>query len=283
MLRNDYARRCLCGSPQDKFFIQMTSRLLNYKSLLPQMIRREISERYKGSVLGVFWSLITPLVLLGVYTFVFSGLFNSRWSGSDSTADFAVILFAGLLMYQYFADVLVQAPSLILSHANFVKKVVFPLEILVPVVTGSALFHAFISFLILLAAVFYVKGSIPLTVLWTPVIVLPFTLMILGFGWALAAFGVYLRDIGQIMGTVTTALLFLAPIFYPPTAIPDWIAPYVNLNPIAIPIEMLRGAAIFGQAPDPFLYGAYSLVALSVAIAGYLCFQMTRRGFADVI
>jgi len=261
----------------------MTSRFQNYRSLMPQMIRREISERYKGSVLGVLWSLITPLILLGVYTFVFSGLFNSRWSGSDSTADFAVILFAGLLMYQFFADVVTRAPTLILSNTNFVKKVVFPLEILVPVITGSALFHAFISFLILLAAVFYVQGYIPITVLWTPVIILPFIIMILGFGWALAAFGVYLRDIGQVMGTLTTALLFLAPIFYPPSAIPDWVAPYVNFNPIAVPIEMLRGAAIFGQAPDPLLYSIYSLAAVIICVIGYFSFKMTRKGFADVL
>lgn len=261
----------------------MSTRFKNYRSLLPQMIRREISERYKGSVLGVLWSFITPLILLGVYTFVFSGLFNSRWSGSDSTADFAVILFAGLLMYQFFADVLTRAPSLILSNSNFVKKIVFPLEILVPIITGSALFHALISFLILLIATFYVQGHVPLTVFWTPVILLPFVVMTLGFGWALAAFGVYLRDIGQIMGTLTTALLFLAPIFYPPDAIPDWITPYVNLNPIAIPIEMLRGAVIFGQGPDPILYAAYSAAAVLICFLGYQSFQMTRKGFADVL
>lgn len=261
----------------------MTSRHKKYRSLLPQMIKREITERYKGSVLGVLWSFITPIILLGVYTFVFSGLFNSRWSGSDSTADFAVILFAGLLMFQFFSDVLTRAPSLIMSHTNFVKKVVFPLEILVPVITGSALFHAFISFLILLIATFYVQGYIPLTVFWTPLIILPFLVMTLGFGWMLSAFGVYLRDIGQVMGTLTTALLFLAPIFYPPDAIPDWVAPYVNLNPIAIPIEMLRGAVIFGQGPDPVLYGIYSAAALIICALGLYCFQKMRGGFADVL
>ena len=247
------------------------------------MIKREISERYKGSVLGVLWSFITPLILLGVYTFVFSGLFNSRWSGSDSTADFAVILFAGLLMYQFFADVLTRAPSLILSHANFVKKIVFPLEILVPVVTGSALFHALISFLILLIATVFVQGHIPITVLWTPIVLLPFVVMTLGFGWTLAALGVYLRDIGHIIGTLTTALLFLAPIFYPPDAIPDWMSPYINLNPIALPIEMLRGAVIFGDSPDPIHYFTYSLAAIIICALGYICFQKTRGGFADVL
>lgn len=247
------------------------------------MVRREISERYRGSMLGVLWSFITPLILLGVYTFVFSGLFNSRWSGSDSTADFAVILFAGLFMYQFFSDVLTRAPSLILSNANFVKKIVFPLDILVPVTTAAALFHAVISFLILLIATFYVKGTVPVTAFLTPVVVAPFIVMTLGFGWALAAFGVYLRDIGQIIGTLMTALLFLAPIFYPPDAIPDWVAPYINFNPIAYPIEMLRDVVIFGQLPSLSGYIIYAVIALIVCVLGYICFQKTRGGFADVL
>lgn len=250
---------------------------------MPQMIRREVTERYRGSMLGVMWSFITPLILLGVYTFVFSGLFNSRWSGSDSTADFAVILFAGLFMYQFFSDVLNRAPSLILSNANFVKKVVFPLDILVPVITASALFHAVISFLILLIATVYVKGTVPLTAFLAPLVMAPFVVMTLGFGWALAAFGVYLRDIGQIIGTLMTALLFLAPIFYPPDAIPDWMAPFVNLNPIAFPIEMLRDVVIFGQLPSLMGYVIYWVAALIICGLGYLCFQKTRGGFADVL
>ena len=259
------------------------SKLKTYRAIVPQMIRREISERYRGSMLGLLWSLITPLILLAVYNFVFGTMFNARWSGSESTADFAIILFAGLLLFQLFADVVTRAPNLVLGHANFVKKVVFPLETLVPVAVGSALFHAFISFLVLLAGVLFIKGAIPLTVLWLPVVIAPFVLMLLGIGWFLAALGVYLRDIGQLTGTVTTALLFLAPIFYPPAAIPEWVAPYINFNPIVIPIEMLRDVAIFGVAPNLYYLVLYSLVAFVVASLGLAFFNSTRKGFADVL
>lgn len=259
------------------------SRLARYRALIPQMVKREISERYRGSVLGVLWSFITPLILLGVYTFVFGTLFNSRWSGEATTADFAVILFAGLLMFQLFSDVVSRAPSLILHNSNFVKKIVFPLEVLIPVQLGSAMFHALISIIILLIAVFYVQGYVPLTVFWLPVVLAPFAVMMLGFGWFFAAFGVYVRDVDQIIGTALTALLFLAPIFYPPDLIPSWIAPYIYLNPIVVPIELLRDIAIFGKHPDIMLWGLYSLCALAAAGFGLWFFQKTRGGFADVL
>lgn len=257
--------------------------LSEYKALFTQMTKREITERYKGSALGLLWSFITPLILLGVYTFVFGTLFNARWSGSATTADFAIILFAGLLMFQLFSDVVTRVPSLILSHTNLVKKVVFPLDILVPVVLGSAMFHACVSLVILLTATFFIQGYIPLTVFWLPVIFAPFLILLVGLGWMLAALGVYLRDIGQVMGTITTALLFLAPIFYPPDLIPSWVAPYIAFNPIVIPIEMLRDAAIFGRAPDPYHFAVYTAAAVIIASLGYSFFKHLRPGFADVL
>lgn len=257
-----------------------------YRVIIPQLIKREISERYRGSILGILWSLITPLILLGVYTFVFGTLFNARWEGTlpgGSKLEFAMILFAGLTLFQLFADVVTRAPTLILSHANYVKKVVFPLEVLVPVSLGSALFHAMISLLILVVLVIIVTGSLSLTVLLFPLVLLPFCVMILGVGWFLAALGVYLRDMGQIIGTVTTAMMFLAPIFYPPSLLPDWVAPYVRLNPIVVPINAIREVMIFGRMPDWVALGVYSVVALIVAVLGAWFFQRTRKGFADVI
>lgn len=260
-----------------------SGRFSRYRALVPQMIKREISERYKGSILGVLWSFITPLILLGIYTFVFGTLFNSRWTGEATTADFAVILFAGLLMFQLFSDVVSRAPSLILHNTNFVKKIVFPLEVLIPVQLGSAMFHALISILILLVAVFFVQGYVPLTIFWLPVILTPFALMMLGFGWFFAAFGVYVRDVDQVIGTALTALLFLAPIFYPPDVIPEWIAPYIYLNPIVVPIELLRDIAIFGKPPSLYLWSIYSAISLVIAALGLGFFQKTRGGFADVL
>lgn len=257
-----------------------------YRAIIPQLIKREITERYRGSVLGILWSLITPLILLGVYTFVFGTLFNARWEGTlpgGSKLEFAMILFAGLTLFQFFADVITRAPTLILSHANYVKKVVFPLEVLVPVSLGSALFHAMISLAILLVLVVIVTGGLPLTVLLFPLVLIPFCIMILGIGWFFAALGVYLRDMGQVIGTIVTAMMFLAPIFYPPNLLPDWVAPYIMLNPIVVPINAIREVMIFGRAPNWTTLGIYTAVAIIVAILGALFFQRTRKGFADVI
>jgi len=257
-----------------------------YRVIIPQMIKRDITERYRGSVLGILWSLITPLILLGVYTFVFGTLFNARWENTmpgGSKLEFAMILFAGLTLFQLFADVVTRAPTLILGHANYVKKVVFPLEVLVPVSLGSALFHACISLVILLALVFYLTHAIPMTVFLFPLVVIPFCIMLLGLGWFLAALGVYLRDMGQIIGTFATAMMFLAPIFYPPSMLPDWVVPYVMLNPIVVPVNAIRDVMIFDRAPDWAALGLYSIIAVLVAIVGFIFFQKTRKGFADVL
>ncbi|WP_371396601.1 ABC transporter permease [Fretibacter rubidus] len=257
-----------------------------YRVIIPQLIRREISERYRGSVLGILWSLITPLILLAVYTFVFGILFEARWEDAlpgASNLQFAMILFAGLTVFQLFADVLTRAPTLILSHSNYVKKVVFPLEVLVPVSLGSALFHAMISFIILLVLVITLTGRIPLTALLFPVVLIPFCVMIVGLAWGLAAIGVYLRDIGQIIGTFVTAMMFLAPIFYPPSVIPDWASPYVAMNPIVVPVNAIRDILVFGRMPDWSALGIYSAVSVIMCIGGLYIFQKTRKGFADVL
>ena len=257
-----------------------------YRVIIPQMIKRDITERYRGSVLGILWSLITPLILLSVYTFVFGTLFNARWENTlpgGSKLEFAMILFAGLALFQLFADVVTRAPTLILGHANYVKKVVFPLEVLVPVSLGSALFHAMISLVILLGLVFYLTNAIPMTVFLFPLVLIPFCIMLLGLGWFLAALGVYLRDMGQIIGTFATAMMFLAPIFYPPSMLPDWVIPYVMLNPIVVPVNAIRDVMIFDRMPDWTALGVYSCVSIVVAIVGYWFFQRTRKGFADVL
>lgn len=198
-------------------------------------------------------------------------------------AEFAIILFSGLIVFQLFAEVVTRAPTLVLANTNYVKKVVFPLEILPAVALGSALFQAAVSVLVLFGFMLPVYGAVPLTALWLPVVLAPFCLLILGLAWFLAALGVYLRDINQVLGTVVTALLFLSPIFFPLSALPDWIRPTVALNPISLPVEQTRAVLIWDSAPDFSALAAYSAVALSIAVLGYLFFQNVRRGFADVL
>lgn len=251
--------------------------------LLP-LIRREISARYRGSAFGTLWALLTPLFMLTVYTFLFGTVLQVRWGAQQqSTADFALILFSGLIVFHLFSEVVTRAPTAILDNVNFVKKVVFPIEVLPVVALGAALFHLGLSFLVLLAFQAGIHGTVPPTALLTPVTIAPFAVFLLGLSWFLAAFGVYFRDIGQIIGPVVTAMMFVSPIFVPPTALPEHIRTFIVLNPLSIPVTAMRDVVIFGKAPDWTALGAYLIVAALVAVFGYVFFQKTRKGFADVL
>ena len=176
-----------------------------------------------------------------------------------------------------------RAPTLMLSNVNYVKKVVFPLEILPIVALGSALFHLCVSLAVLLAFMLAVMGHIAPTAVLLPVVLAPFVLVVLGLGWFFASLGVYLRDITQFLGTIVTALMFLSPIFYPSSALPEWIRPWLVLNPLTLPIEQAREVLIWGRAPDFAALALYGVVAFAIAGAGLAWFQATRKGFADVL
>lgn len=257
-------------------------------SLVLSLTQRDIVARYRGSALGLLWSLITPLLMLGVYTFVFGTVFKARWAagGNSSavpdTAEYALILFSGLTVFQILGEIVNRSPRIIIDNANYVKKIVFPLEILPIVACLTALFNAAISFCVLVVFVFLIKGG-SWTMLLVPLILLPYPILLLGLSWLLAAFGTYVRDVGQILGSLVTALMFMSPIFFPKSALPDWLQPLINLNPATLPIEQVRNALIFGTPPDWAGLGIYTAVALLIATLGYQFFQATRRGFADVL
>lgn len=258
-------------------------------TLLKSLVWREVVGRYRGSTLGLLWSLLTPLLMLAVYTFVFGVVLKSRWAvieGSPSgasTAEFAVILFAGLVVSQIFSEVMMAAPQLVVRHANYVKKIVFPVEILPVVTVGAALFHAGVNLLVLLIAGWFVFGSVPVTAILAPVVLAPLVVLVLGVAWVLAAVGVYFRDMTQVVPPLVTALLFLSPLFFPRTALPVGLQPYLSLNPLSVPIEAFRDVTVFGVQPDWMALAIYSLVALAVAALGRQFFQLIRRGFADVL
>lgn len=258
--------------------------LWRHRTLTGQLARREIKARYQGSALGVAWSLFTPLLMLAVFTFVFSVVFQARWgTAGDSKAAFALVLFPGMIVNALFAECINRSPGLVLQYPNYVKKVVFPLEILPCVSLLSALFHFGASIVALLAFELVTTGGVPLTALWTPVIVAPFLALILGVSWLLASLGVYLRDLAQVTGLVTTILMFMSPVFYPASALPEAYRPWLALSPLTFPIEALRDALIHGRAPQLPGLAVYSLVAASIYAAGLYWFQRTRRGFADVL
>jgi lipopolysaccharide transport system permease protein len=249
------------------------------------MIKREVLGRYKGSILGLAWSFLNPVFMLVVYTFVFSGIFKSRWSvgSEESKTQFAVILFVGLIVHGLFAEVLNRAPGLILSNVNYVKKVVFPLEILPIVAIGAALFHSLISLLVLLIAFIIFNGYLHWTAIFTPLVLLPLVILTLGLAWIFASLGVFVRDIGQTIGIVTIAMLFLSPVFFPITALPEIYRPLFMANPLTFIIEQGREVLIWGHLPDWAGLGIYTLAATAVAWTGYAWFQKTRKGFADVL
>ena len=263
----------------------LVSSLWHHRLLIKEMIIREVVGRYKGSVFGLAWSFFNPLMMLTVYTFVFSVVFEARWSvqTNDKTLDFALILFVGLIIHSLFADVLNRAPTLILSNANYVKKVVFPLEILSVVNIGASLFHALISVFVLLVALVVLNGIPALTAVYVPITLLPLLPITLGISWAIASLGVYLRDIGQMIGIITTMLLFLAPVFYPISALPASYQAILHFNPLTFPIEQTRAVMIFGEPPNWLGQAIYTAISIVICRAGFWWFQKTRKGFADVI
>ena len=259
--------------------------LLRHRSLILQMARRDIAGRYRGSVMGVFWSLLNPLLMLAVYTFVFSVVFKARWqTGVDqSHADFALILFAGVIVHTLFSEVAGKAPSLVLANPSYVKRVVFPLEILPVVSLLSALFQAGVSLLVLLVALLLMEGRIPPTAPLVVIVWLPLLLLCLGTGWWLAALGVYIRDIAQAIGVVLTVMLFISPAFFPIDALPESLRPWVHLNPLTLPMVQSREVLIFGTMPDWSAWGLYTGLTALFAWLGFAWFQGIRRGFADVL
>jgi lipopolysaccharide transport system permease protein len=265
--------------------IEMFRSLWRNRQLIVQMTKREVVGRYKGSAMGLAWSFLNPVFMLAVYTFVFSEVFKMRWGvgGEETRTQFAVVLFVGMIVHGLFAEVLNRAPGLILSNVNYVKKVVFPIEILPVIAMGAALFHNLISLGVLLAAFALFNGYLNWTAIFTPLILLPLVILTLGLAWMLASLGVFLRDVGQTIGIITTVLTFLSPVFYPMTAVPEQFRPWLMANPLTLIIEQAREVLVWGHLPEWSGLGIYTLAATAVAWAGYAWFQKTRKGIADVL
>jgi lipopolysaccharide transport system permease protein len=263
---------------------------VHLRFLVWQFARRDVLARYRGSLLGLGWSFLTPLLMLGVYTFVFREVFNARWPAAphtghtgDENLAFALQVYAGLIVFNLFAEVLGRAPRLVLDQPNLVKKVVFPLEILPWVSILAALFHLAVNCTVLVGAVVLATHQLPATVLALPLVVVAFVPLLLGCSWLLASLGVFLRDIGQLIGMLLTALMFLSPVFYPAQALPARWQPLLLLNPLSIPIEAIRQVVLEGVWPNWVDLGIYTVCALIVGWLGAHWFAATRKGFADVI
>jgi lipopolysaccharide transport system permease protein len=258
--------------------------VLDYGSLVWQFARREISGRYRGSLLGFGWAVLNPLLLLAIYTFVFSVVFRMRWDGPLSDRlGFALVVYAGMVVHGFFVECMTRAPLLIVENRNLVKKVVFPLQVLPWTLLAAAAFHLLVGIALIAAVMLVRTGSLPATTVALPLIVAPLALAALGVAYAFSALGVYLRDLGQLTGFLAMMLLFLSPVFYPVSAVPDAWRWVMALNPLATMIELTRGVLLYGTWPEPLALAGVWVASLAVAWLGFFWFQRTRRGFADVL
>jgi lipopolysaccharide transport system permease protein len=268
--------------------LAMAAHLWGLRDLAVQFTRREVAARHKGSVLGVVWNFLHPLMMLGVYTFVFAIVWQARWlpiGGEEGGRGvFALSVFAGLVMWEIFSSGVGSAPTLIANNANFVKKVIFPLEVLPLAQIGAAAVVAGVSFLVLLAGNLAVRGSISPTLWLFPLVLPALFALTAGLSWFVASLGVFLRDLRQLVaGMLLQVFFFMTPIFYPLERVPEPYQGVLRLNPMASIIENARRTALFGEYPDWVSLGIVTAVGLLVMQLGYAFFMKSKRSFADVI
>lgn len=252
-------------------------------ALLRSLVSRDIHLRYRGTVLGLLWAVVYPLMMLIVYAFVFGAVFKARWGGGGEMGDYILMLYAGLIVHGLFADTLTRSPSAVLANPSYVKKVVFPLELLPVVHLASAGFTALIGLALLLVFTVFKQHGIAPTVLAVPLVLAPLLAMTAGLAWFLAAIGIFFRDVGQMINVIVSLMMFLSPVFYPIASVPALARGLMYLNPLTYPMESLRQVAILGTLPDALPWLAYTLVSVLVAVGGLWVFQRSRPAFGDVV
>lgn len=258
--------------------------LTRHFALVVQMARRDVAGRYRGSFAGLLWAFFNPLLMLAIYTFVFGVIFKSRWNAqANNPFQYAMVLFAGLNINALFSECASRATTLIIDNTNFVKRVVFPLETLTWSALGSGLFHLGVSTLVLLVISSWAMGQLAWTAIFFPIVVACFLPFVAGTVWLLAALGVYLRDLRQAVGIATMALMFLAPILYPATSIPERYRFALYFNPLTVIAEASQNVLIWGHAPRWDHLAAYAAAASLFAWFAFAWFERARRGFADVV
>lgn len=255
------------------------------RSLVRELTRRQIQNQYRASLLGRFWAFATPLATLAVYTFAFSVVLKARWGGDpdESRLDYALTLFTGLILFDLFTGCVGQASLLIVAHTNFVKKVVFPLEVLPIVLLFESLFNLLVSSLILTVALAVVNQGLPATGFLFPLTLIPLIMLTLGISWFLASFGVFMRDVQQGVTICTRLLFFLTPIFYPLSLVPERFQPVIKMNPLTVIVDTARRTLIWGEMPGWYEFGAVTALGFVVMILGYAWFMQTKHGFADIL
>jgi len=256
---------------------------MRHRSLIAELSKREVLGRYRGASFGLLWSLISPFMLLAVYSFAFGNIMKGRWPQAGDKESFTLILFVGLIVHGFFSECIMRSPQLVTGNASYVKRVIFPLDILPWPMILSALFHLLANFLVFLVLRIFVEGRIDPTVILFPIVVLPLVVLSFGVAWLLAALGVYFRDVNQITGVLSTALLFTSSAIMPVSSVSEKFRIFFVLNPITFIIDQAREVALWGRMPNWTGLGLYLLLSCGVAVIGYSWFSATRRGFADVL
>jgi lipopolysaccharide transport system permease protein len=251
--------------------------------LIFSFARRDLVGRYKGSALGIAWAVLTPVVMIAIFTFIFAGIFGARFGANDSHWDYALYLFCGLLPWSMFQESVQQSANTIVAHANLVKRVVFPLETLPAAQTFAALGNQLFATIGLLIAIVVIRQNLQLTALWLPLLLIPQLLFALGAAWLIASLGVFLRDIAQGITLLLMAWMYLTPIIYPESIVPARFRWFINVNPFTPLVRSYRHIFLDGLAPDWRGLAYFTAVALVVFVFGYWWFARTRKNFADVI
>jgi lipopolysaccharide transport system permease protein len=265
--------------------LTMGRHLWRQRQLISQLGKRQILEHYRGSYLGLLWSLITPLLMLLIYTFVFSVIFQAKWDASLSggQTEFALILFSGLIAFNIFGDAALNAPLLVTSRPNYVKRVIFPLEVLAVSALAPVLLQALLNLLILEMGSLLLLGRLSVTLYLLPLVLLPLVLLSLGLGWFLASLGVFIRDMIHFLRIVVQLFFFLTPIFYPLSAVPPSFQFWLRLNPLTYIVDHFRQVTLLGEIPNPLAYGGTLLLTALICLGGYVWFMKSKKTFADVL
>lgn len=255
--------------------------LVGHHYLLGQLIKRDVLLRYRGAYFGLLWVFLNPLIMLGIFVFVFGYIFQARWPVQYSGLPFAINLYCGLIAFNIFGETVSRSPSAVRGQASYVKKIIFPLEILPIVPLGAALVHGLFNFLILIAALLW-SGHFNAQIMLYPLLLLPLLLLALGASWFLAAWGVFIKDMAQIVPLLVQMLFFLSPILYTASMAPEVVRPFYELNPMGAVIEACRAAAS-GALIDWRPWGLSLGFGLVAALLGHAFFQHSRDEFADVL
>ncbi len=265
-------------------FLGMFRRIWKHRHLASLLIARNVESSFRGSALGKLWTALVPLLRLAVYTTVLGFILKVKWPGQhNNPLETALLYFVGLTLYDFFMESISAAPGLMLDNVNFVKKVVFPLEILPFATLGAALVRLGVTSMILLVFFLVIRGMPPPAILAIPLVIAPFALLVLGAVWFLAALGAYVRDLRQLMGVLALVMMYLSPIFFPLAMVPARARPFFYVNPLAFPIELVRAALFSGEWPNWWALLLYAAIAWVFAAAGYRWFLRVKPGFADVV